>query len=714
MPRRFAYCAANLSPQSAVRGPLWLSLSALLATSTIACGGDDGGGGTIKPPDGRVRDSRLIELDSQQRDLAAAPDLTVNTEGPTIEILSPEADATVVGGVLRVSARVSDTDGIDAQTVSVQLQGQDTPLPLGVTVTPQVYEARIDVRSLSGPARLWVVATDLLGNSNSSIREFRRDAGPAIRFLSPEEQSRHKGSVSLQVVVADSSEITDFTVRLGNRDLTLTETVRQDNQTVYATTLAFDDPAFGAPLSGRQVLTATAVNANGARRTLTRTFFVDDQGPAISVLSQSPGDLIGGVIEIQIEVTDLAGVNAATVSAVVGNELVNQQVELRQDPTDAKTFRGEFDTANLSDEQIWPVMSFRAEDVLGNPSHYDFEVALDNGPPVVSLDPPDNFVYWRKKEDVIQCSHPFDPLGGDAVNDLDQVAQAADFRVRVEDQGNFVLSTWTVLSGIAPSSVRLYLLPASTAAPLVIDSDDDGWCDAINPNVLPSGSDPQPGQAIGLSLSSVGVAGAADYTPYTLASQLESRCESPGDADAPPEPLCDSTAATVAIHDNTPANGPAIWSIPPVVGSDALRCMGLPFDFRNEIPNGWVCAAAVARDELGTQGVSRPIRVWWDRDNEPSFQRPAPAGVPDPPDCTGTVDPNSGAVTDVPCTWRKPFGPYQELEGKSCTRDDECCAPNGSKGCGRYVGRCLTGAGSQRFCVAKWPQIFPEWEVRED
>lgn len=439
-----------------------LFLSYWLCSGFVLGGcGDDGGSSPFHPPDGGLsRLDQLITLDGRDRDLSIAPDLPVNQDGPTIEILSPTADQIVVGNVLTVRAKVTDNDGIDAQTVAVTLQSESAqPLSMGLTTTPQVYEAQLDVRAVAGRARLWVVASDLLGNANSMIREFRRDPGPVIRFVSPAQESRHKSSVSLDVAVGDTFEVTSFKVRLGSQELTLKEISRQASETRYATTIAFDDPAFGAPLAGKQVLTAEATNENGARSVETRTFFVDVEGPEITILTHEPGGLIGSVIEVAAQIEDPAGVNPATVQCIIGNELLKRTVTLRQDDTDAALFSGQFDTSTLSDEQLWPVMSFRAEDTLGNRSHRDIEVGLDNGAPIVSLDPPENFAYWRKEDDVRKCSRWFDPVGREAVNDLDEVHQTPSVRARIEDDGNFVPHTWL------PIAVSIQSRFGSTSCP---------------------------------------------------------------------------------------------------------------------------------------------------------------------------------------------------------------------------------------------------------
>jgi len=622
----------------------------------VGCGDDgkpDGGGFTL--PDGGSTNQNP-RLDGRVVDLGAAPDgLPQSAEGPRIEVIQPRQDETVVGGVLRLQARIIDTDGIDAQTVEVTLQSRNPePVPMGLTATPDVFEALLDISDLAGAARVWIVAADLRGNTNSKILEFTRDPGPIINFVSPKDQERQRSSVSLQVVVADATALSSFEVRIGSHVIQMQETVTTEQQRVFVGSIDFDDPVFGLPLSGRQVLTATAVNANGAKTIEQRTFVVDDKGPSIVVKSQAPGDLIGGIVDIEVELTDQAGVLASSAQVLIGNELDNRLVTLRPDLENNKNFIGQFDTRTLSDHMLWPVMSFRVADSLGNESHYDLQVALDNGPPRISLDPPANFHAWREREGVIECSRPFDPVGDDAVNDLQTVQQIAEFRARIEDQGNYVPSAeWLPVAAVDPSSVWLYVLHSNLNRPLIVDGDGDGECDAINPEVIPLGSEPRPDQAVAVNLVSIPPGGVADFRPFAAPPVvsdpfLPPGCTSEGIAVRPPGTICDVTPLTVLIY-YLSNQTPAIWTIPNVVTGDALRCLGLPFDFRaNEVEDGWVCVAVSARDNLGNLGVSWPLRVWVDKDN---VGKPGNAGPP--PDCPGTLIKSSGQITNQACRFRE-------------------------------------------------------------
>jgi hypothetical protein len=60
----------------------------------------------------------------------------------------------------------------------------------------------------------------------------------------------------------------------------------------------------------------------------------------------------------------------------------------------------------------------------------------------------------------------------------------------------------------------------------------------------------------------------------------------------------------------------AIWTVPPAV-EDRLQCAGRQFDaLANNVNDGWACLAVSATDRLGSQQVSRPLRVCIDKDGD--------------------------------------------------------------------------------------------------
>jgi hypothetical protein len=271
-------------------------------------------------------------------------------------------------------------------------------------------------------------------------------------------------------------------------------------------------------------------------------------------------------------------------------------------------FRHLFDTTQLPTYAIFPSISFRAQDVLGNESSVGYLVSLDNTPPILDLDPPAHFQLVKKSG---ECSWPFDPVGPDAIDDGSVVTQLFDIRARIEDMGNTPITgtaDFIPISAVDSATVKVLILDDVTL-PLVVDTSDppDGICDDINPDLTPSVSpktskEPQLIDMVPMPAGS----GAGDFTP------LPDYACSGTDAN-PPKPLCDTTYSALKNQVMTysigySANLPAIWTIAPIV-NDGLQCAGRQFDASNNLRDGWACVAVEASDKMGNKQVSRPIRI---------------------------------------------------------------------------------------------------------
>lgn len=632
----------------------------MVGLAALSCADD-----VVRPtdwPDGALLPDGSYYFDGRTYDLGALPDLIGTAEGPTIEVLSPVNGQTVTGELLVVRAKISDTDGVEAQTITVTLQGRSAVKMVIAGDNPDEYIAQVGVGTFTDKIRLWVSATDLLGNQNhSQIIEFKRDPGPVISFQEPGENSYHRSKVSIVVTVADPVASKSFAIRIGGHDVALTQKDLGNSTTLYTGEVIFDDPVFGTPLGGQQVLLATAENTNGAIAVVQQPFFVDNEGPEISISSHSPGVLIGNIVQISAKVSDPAGILAGSVTAVVGNEFDNRQVPLQPSPTTPGTYEGQFDARNLDYTHVWPVLSVRATDTLLNEGHTDIEVGLDNGPPILELDPPeptgidpDHGVYYFKlKDGIVTCSHPFDPVGEDSANDQTVVSQLTTIRVRVEDQGNIPATQfWVPVAGLDSSKSWLYVLASEYNKPLVVDTTGDGYCDAVNSEIIPVGVKPVAGEAVAVNLAGIPVKGAADFTPYDRPFP-SGECEN-GTANVAPSKLCKWVPMSAAMYAHGVTTTPAIYTIPPVVAGDGYKCAGIPFDFKanNFKDQQWVCAAASMPDMLGNVGIAKPIRLWIDYGSTTGGAAP-PAGAGQAPHCTGTVD-ATGAVTSTPCQFRGP------------------------------------------------------------
>jgi len=408
----------------------------------------------------------------------------------------------------------------------------------------------------------------------------------------------------------------------------------------------------------------------------------DTTGPKIVIKSHWAGSLIGGVITVVAEVTDPCGVDASTVRARVGKGRL-KTVKLVNTVAKPSSYSGKVDTHHLSLD-FYALIYVEAMDKLGNTGHVGITTILDREPPRLELDPPEDCYRVQKAGTKHLCSRPFDPVGPDAVDDLMQVPRLSKVRARVEEQGQqvpYVQYLWA--SGIQPKSVYLYVLD-DVSKVLVVDSDGDGYCDSINPEVEPKGT--LPGRAIKVGLAPITPGGSADFRPPGTGGPVTppSYCHSWGTNTTPPTPLCKTTTASIVIpHSEDTPQTPSIYSIPP---TSFTSCLGKPLDFKaHNISDGWACLAVIAKDNLGAAGISPPMRLYVN--NSPTFlapttKLPAKAGIP--PDCTGTLNKITGKV-DVTqkCKYRNP------REGSHPTS-------------GKYVCKSFTTAKS----LNKSPQMF--------
>jgi hypothetical protein len=419
------------------------------------------------------------------------------------------------------------------------------------------------------------------------------------------------------------------------------------------------------PLSGVQLLDVTESDGN-ATSEVKRTFTIDTTGPTFSKMFPAAGDIVGGVVPISATVSDESGVLASSVIAVIGDEAGNPvfTLNLTLDPTGS--YSTLFDTANLTGCQpspatslciVYPTISFRAADLVGNQSVVGYDIAVDNIPPVADLDPP-QMRGRRLGVNGYECSFAFDPLSlnrfvGDMPNDGCLVPQVFDLRARIEDDGNRAVGLKVVpIAGIDPDNTNIYVWhvvdPSDpNAPPLAVDTNGDGTCDAINPLLVPTSSPPtQSNQVLQIRLAGVPPAGSADFRPdSTLPSGAP--CGQ-GTATAPPKALCVSSQPTIAI--GYADNDPAVWSVEPI---DSDRCLGNQFDaLANNIPEGWACIAVATADLAGSKSVSAPIRVYIQYNDPSGFCAAPPSSAGAPPNCTGTFDPTTNTAALGSCQAR--------------------------------------------------------------
>ncbi len=535
----------------------------------------------------------------------------------TVTVVSNSGDMRL-DDVSTATASLNDPAGTPLASVKLARSETDSA-PESNTIFVIFSGVPLDLSKVAtGSYDLVCTATTVGGTSASAKITLLVDTGPTVVVNSPVEGGYYKGSAPVEVDATQSRfAITSVTMAVGQGSaVELTQTTSG----VYKGTIDFN--SFVPPLVGDELVTFRAVDENGTQMVVTRHFISDNTGPSITATVPASGAMIGSVITINATVDDPAGVDPSSVVAVVGNGDVNFEVSLALPAAGGNVYSNFFDTTKLPVYALFPTISFRAQDVLGNESAVSYELSLDNTPPTIDLDPP---MIRRVNKDG-NCSWLFDPVGPDAVDDGDVVPQLFDVRVRAEDNGNTPLTgepDWVPIGGVDQSQVQLFILN-NTSRPLVVDTSDppDGFCDDINPDLVPTTKPETDVDAQVVNMVAMSPVQNADFSP-----QPPSVTCSKITTGAPPDPgvFClttaniskaqfvpgDPTAHCYTMTEVLNYSGgglPSIYTIGPIV-NDSLQCAGHQFDASNNLKDGWTCLAAVARDTLGNKQVSRPIRA---------------------------------------------------------------------------------------------------------
>lgn len=388
----------------------------------------------------------------------------------------------------------------------------------------------------------------------------------------------------------------------------------------------------------------------------------DRQGPAIEVLAPEPeARLLSGIMTLVFKVTDPDGVDLDSVGASIRG---TGNVPIPFDdlvPSGTDQWTGTFDTRILAG-RVFPVVHIVANDRPGNRTELGVQISLDNVGPLAELDPP-RVREYALVDGVNECSRSFDPVGHDAPDDGEAVAQFIELRARIIDLPNTGTATSTVvlpLADIDDTRVELLVLDDSDR-PLVVDTDGDGVCDAVNPEVVPTQVPTASNEAALVNLGPLPPDGTNWFPPGQeeqidpMGPLTEAFCGFAENADFP-DPVCDAADGGLRIP-GTSGGGDDMIYAPPSVLPDA--CMGDFFDALGaNMEDGWACVAVRVTDQLGNSNVSKPLRVCIDVDQRfPNGQPndPTPECHPwgtaaaegDRPSCTGTV--SGGVVSAAPC-----------------------------------------------------------------
>lgn len=687
---------------------------ALILVGAAGCGSGDNQGDDVfadaRPPaDGPDGGG------STGADAGGLADGPSDISGPVVSVLVPaepaslDSDEIVVGDRLVARCRVEPNpntgDGVDTSSVRVTafgVAGKTRQAIAQPTTVEDEFQATLVLSDFfNGDLTIRCDASDLADppRSNSAEHATYLDLGPSIVVFSPLDGGSYANAVDVNFrVSADpvASGDTGATPNLASgvhasiAGVDITGDLTHPSADVFRYTVKFHDARFVPPLDGPQTVVITAANTRSPSpvvRERTVEFLADSAGPTITVDEPAAGQLVAGILHVSATITDPAGVDELSVVATIAQVHDFDLVHVGGD-----TFVGSFDTRQLPTTMVYPNLIVRARDSVGNERAVGLIITLDNLPPIVDLDPPPmREMEYQSSREANQCSWFFDPLGsnpffgddnngdpGDAsaADDGESVPQLSEMRARIEDRGNgatATLGTVVPMAGVDLASAQIYVLDDASRA-LVVDTDGDGVCDDINPNIVPTTVPLASNEAAVVDLTALTPAGVGVFIPGDpdpfdhSPGSYEFMCFEGDDQDTQ-LPLCvqEPGSRITSMPDGTPV----IFGMSP---PSEDQCWGNAFDsLAANISDGWACVAVRALDNVGNVGVSRPLRVCFDADGNQAECLPwgqvATSGLPD---CTGTYDPDTG-ITDAgtPCTLPVGFADYPDRQLRclgSCPR----------------------------------------------
>ncbi len=374
----------------------------------------------------------------------------------------------------------------------------------------------------------------------------------------------------------------------------------------------------------------------------------DTSGPVITYVKPLAGVFVGGLLEVIVTATDPSGINPSTVKVIIAHDPNNTLPLTPNGSTDQ--FHAFFDLKTLGTTSSFLDLDVVADDKLANHSELGEEVLLDNTPPWMTMNAAVTMRVGTENstDATFMCSQPFGPLGPTFLDPAhDNTPEAAfegatlkqimGLRARIEDHGNHAPGQRVdYISDIDESTVTLFAVgivaPAVTLPVLAVDTDGDGICDDVNPNLVPtSGTIAMPNEALALAMAPLTDGCAPDYTRDAT---MPAGCGEVGPAPPatpPADPvLCDKGGTLMTCVIPGFGKDKPIYSLPPIHNPDA--CVGLPLDASNHLPEGPACVLVRAADNAGNHMVSFPLHVCIDLGGTgcSSF-------VADPTACTGQL-----------------------------------------------------------------------------
>ncbi len=605
---------------------------------------------------------------------------TADALAPVIEITSPRAVSDpATGDVLVVdSAGVGSVDVVckvtpstargavvvDVSTIKIALldmSGTVVREVAGAALGSNQYKANFVLTTVpAGVIRFRCSASDTARQhpATKTIATFL-DHGPTITVTSPAPDSAYPRAsvVHFEFAVAPApltdtdpgADVTTVTLTANGVAIDISEDPKRPG--VYSAEVDFSDTSqFPAGLTGTISVAIDATDSRtpvSATQTKAYTILLDGSSPVVTIKSPASNSLLGGQVQLTFTAIDEKGGSGVDLSNLVVTLGTTEYVYDPKDPAWTMmangTFTFAFDSTKFDGSVSQVTVVVRASDLAGNgPASAQMFLYLDNAAPFVTLTPFNMRAITHSTDGKeTYCSIVFDPLG-DTMPDASVGGRFMRFRAFGWDFTNGVPSQDNLYySGIDKAHVKLYLQPDSSQ-PIILDTNGDGACDAVVPEVklLPS-----------LDLLPVPSTGAPDNNPPDLTSPpaVPSQYTCKPQTMVPPK-LCAGHVSelTYVIRQNygtqrnQSSNDAAIYA-GSVGAADSLSCTGEQWDVASVTKDGvgadgWVCLVAEAIDTAGNIGISAPLRVCLDDETVPGSPPCALSSIA-PPACTQACTP---------------------------------------------------------------------------
>ncbi|MFZ5897503.1 MAG: hypothetical protein ACOY0T_41020 [Myxococcota bacterium] len=480
------------------------------------------------------------------------------------------------------------------------------------------------------------------------------DRGPAITVVDPPEKAASRPLASpthFEFSVAASplwdapdpgADVAMATLMTGTVPIATLAADPKRPGTYVAEVDFTDTKLFPETPAGTMPVTITATNKRkpkAATRTKQYTFELDGAGPTVAITSPVEQAMISGLVQTKLTFTATdsgSGVDPSSVLVQLNNATTYRYNA--DDPSwtigvNDKTYTFSFliDRSKFTGSVAQVNVSVEATDKAGNVGQRASRLLhVDDFSPIVSLDPPNaRIVSYGSTPADAYCSAPFDPLG-DSPKDGSKVQLNALIRTFIWERTNGTISSQVLYhAGVKTSSPRLYM-QRDTSKPILIDTNGDGTCDDIAPEVKATHYwqlSPIPARGVGNTNMETWSAAPAMASNFCKTQSIELRNICSGFSEM--QFVLGQRVFVGEMAQNTPA----VWSVG--VGTEnSQECAGSALELGAAgAAEGWLCFAAEATDNVGNKGVSPPLRLCLDSELAPG----APACASDlntRPSCT--------------------------------------------------------------------------------